>query len=119
MVIIKQGSVQGCLHAVEGKGETVTVRLEGAGGEILLCEADTALGELLDKLLFKYVRVHGKGEWERLPQDGWRMRKMFIRSYEKLEKACLRSTNNRLKHLGGITWSEMDDPHGKIRSLRE
>src|SRR3546814_8053942 len=80
MVVIKQGSVQGRLYVVGGKDETVPVRLEGAGGETLLCEADTALAEQLGKLLFKYVRVHGKGEWESRPHGGWRGRKMFITS---------------------------------------
>lgn len=118
MVVIKQGSVQGRLYVVGGKDETVPVRLEGAGGETLLCEADTVLAEQLGKLLFKYVRVHGKGEWESRPHGGWRLRKMFIQSYERLEKISLRSAVTQLKELGGITWSEMDDPHGTIQNLR-
>src|SRR3546814_14301573 len=50
---------------------------------------------------------------------GWRLRKMFIQSYEKLEKTSLRSAVTQLKELGGITWSEMDDPHGAIQRSEE
>lgn len=118
MVIVKQGSVQGRLYVVGGRDETVPVRLEGAGGETLLCEADMALAEQLAKLLFKHVRVHGKGEWESRPNGGWRLRKMFIQSFEKLEKTSLRSAVTQLRELGGVTWGEMDDPHGTIQDLR-
>ena len=118
MVVIKQGSVQGRLYIVGGKDETVPVRLEGAGGETLLCEANTVLAEELGKLLFKHIRVHGKGEWESRPHGGWRLRKMIIQSYEKLEKVSLRSAVGKLKAVGGMSWNEMDDPHGTIHNLR-
>ncbi|MBJ2349658.1 MULTISPECIES: hypothetical protein [Pseudomonas] len=119
MVIIQQGSVQGRLYIVGGKGETVPVWIEGAGGEALFCEANPALAEQLGKMLLKYVRIHGKGEWEGLPHGGWRLRRMSIQSYEKLEKISLRSAVTQLNELGGITRSEMDDPQGVIESLRE
>lgn len=119
MVIIKRGSVQGRLYRVGRKGETVPVWLEEASGETLRCEADTALADQLEKLLSRYVRIHGVGEWVRRPQGGWCVRKMVIRSYERIEKISLRGAVGRLKGLDGVTWSEMDDPHGKIQRLRD
>lgn len=119
MVIIKQGSVQGRLYSIGGEGETVPVLLEGTGGENFLCEADTALAEHLGKLLFISIRVHGAGEWESRPQGGWRLRRMFIQSYERLERVSLRCAVTQLKELDGTAWSEMGDPYGVIQGLRE
>ncbi|QGA47758.1 hypothetical protein [Pseudomonas brassicacearum] len=118
MVIIKQGSVQGRLYSVGGEGVTVPVLLEGSGGESLFCEADAALAEQLGNLLFKSIRVHGAGAWESRPQGGWRLRRMFIQSYESLEQISLRSAVAQLKELDGAVWSGMDDPHGVIQRLR-
>ncbi|WJN60909.1 hypothetical protein [Pseudomonas sp. SO81] len=118
LVVIKQGSVQGRLYIVGGKDDTVPVRLEGANGETLLCEADTHLAEELGKLLFKHVRVHGKGEWQSRPHGGWRLKKMFIHSYEKLEKSNLKGTVDRIKRAGGMLWDDQEDPHATIHELR-
>src|SRR5690554_4959772 len=57
LVVNKSGSVQGRLYLVGGKDETVPVRLEGASGETLYCEASTEMAQQLSALLFKQVRV--------------------------------------------------------------
>src|SRR5690606_15861863 len=100
LVIKKRGSVQGRLYIVGGKDETVPVRLEGASGETLMCEANTSMAEELGALLFKHVRLHGLGEWESRPNGGWRLRKLEIHSYQQLETGGLRAALKKLKQAG-------------------
>lgn len=118
LVIFKQSSIQGRLYVVGGKDDTVPVRLEGANGETLYCEADIETAAMLAPLLFKQVRLYGRGEWERRQTGGWRLRKLRISSYEPLEKASLQSALERMKEAGGILWDQQDSPHEVILDLR-
>lgn len=118
IVIKKRGSIQGRLYIVGGKDDTVPVRLEGVDGETLLCEANTTMAEELGALLFKYVRLHGLGEWESRPNGGWKLRKLEIHSYQKLEMGGLRAAIRKIKQSGDTNWSEMDAPHAVISELR-
>lgn len=118
MVVFKAGSVQGRLYSIGGKDDSVPVRLEGANGETLHCEAGIETAAQLAPLLFKQVRVHGKGEWERRQAGGWRLKKMHISSYEPLEKASLRTAVDRMRGVGGILWNSIEAPHETILGQR-
>ncbi|MDZ7854307.1 MAG: hypothetical protein U5L98_17175 [Halomonas sp.] len=118
MVIFKTGSVQGRLYTIGGKDDTVPVRLEGANGETLNCETDIDTAARLAPLLFKQVRIHGKGEWERRQTGGWRLKKMHISSYEPLEKASLKTAIERMRGVGGILWHSNEAPHESILDQR-
>jgi len=113
LVVNKAGSVQGRLYRVGGKDETVPVRLEGANGETLHCEASTGIAQQLSALLFKQVRVSGCGAWERLPEGRWRLRKLKIESFQELDISKASSVLVKMQSLGGLKWAEMDDPHGR------
>lgn len=116
--VIKTSSVQGRLYSVGGKDATVPVRLEGADGETLLCEADVQLAERLAQLLFKPVRLHGEGEWERRPDGSWRLIKLVISSYQKLEDVGFKAAIEKLKAAGGVKWDDMPSPHSEILESR-
>lgn len=118
IIVIKNGSAQGRLYIVGGKDESIPVRLEGANGESLYCEADTRLAEELGKLLFKNIRVHGKGEWESRPNGGWKLRKLIVQSYEVLEKVNFKTAVGRLRNASGRLWDEQENPHAAIQELR-
>jgi hypothetical protein len=118
LAVNKAGSVQGRLYRVGGKDETVPVRLEGANGETLHCEASTGIAQQLSALLFKQVRVSGCGAWERLPEGRWRLRKLKIESFQELDTAKASSVLVKLQSLGGLKWAEMDDPHGVAKDMR-
>jgi len=118
MVLFKAGSVQGRLYTIGGKDDSVPVRLEGANGETLYCETDIDTAAQLAPLLFKQVRIHGKGEWERRQAGGWRLKKMHISSYELLEKASLKTAIERMRGVGGILWDSLEAPHGSILDQR-
>ncbi|WP_306168601.1 hypothetical protein [Halomonas sp. MMSF_3323] len=118
LVVFKHGSIQGRLYTIGGKDDSVPVRLEGANGETLYCETDTETAAQLAPLLFKQVRLHGKGEWERRQSGGWRLKKMQIVSYEQLEKSSLKAAIGRMKKAGGILWDQIESPNEKILDQR-
>lgn len=118
LVVNKSGSVQGRLYLVGGKGETVPVRLEGASGETLYCEASTEMAQRLSALLFKQVRVSGSGIWERSPEEVWKLKKLKIESFQELDTAKVSDVVSRLQSIGGLRWADMEDPHGVARDLR-
>lgn len=97
ITVFKQGSVQGKLYSVGGKDSSIPVRLEGPDGETLNCETDVATASLLGNLLFHHLRLHGKGEWERKESGGWRLKKLFIHSYEELEHTSIKGAIERLR----------------------
>lgn len=116
--INKQGSVQGRLYRIGGKDETVPVRLEGANGETLNCEASTEIAQQLSALLFQQVRVSGPGIWERSPDGGWKLKKLKIESFQKLDSSKLGSVLAKLQAAGGLQWAEMENPHSVAKDLR-
>nr|WP_300312832.1 hypothetical protein [Halomonas sp.] len=118
MVVFRTGSVQGRLYTIGGKDDSVPVRLEGANGETLYCETDLETAALLAPLLFKQIRIYGKGEWERRQTGGWRLKKMRIASYEPLEKGSLKVAIERMREAGGILWDRIDSPHKSILDQR-
>lgn len=116
--VIKSSSVQGRLYSVGGKDATVPVRLEGSDGETLLCETNVHIAERLAQMLFKPVRLQGEGEWERRPDGSWRLIKLVISSYVKLEDIGFKAAIAKLKAAGGVKWDDMPSPHIGILESR-
>lgn len=116
--IIKPSSIQGRLYSIGGKDETVSVKIEGADHESLLCEADVAVAEQLVQLLFKSVRLHGNGEWERSDEGIWKMAKLTVITFNKLEDIGFKEAIDRLKAAKGVEWNEIPDAHSEILKTR-
>ncbi|MFI8479663.1 hypothetical protein ACIGCM_03740 [Pseudomonas sp. NPDC078700] len=116
--IVKPSSVQGRLYSVGGKDDTIPVRLEGADNESLLCEADIAVAERLGQLLFKQVRLHGDGEWVRSSDGAWKLVKLRISSFSKLEDIGFKEAIARLKAAGGVDWNDIPTAHSNILETR-
>lgn len=116
--IIKSSHIQGRLYSVGGKDSTVPVRVEGADGESLLCETNVQIAERLAQLLFKPVRLHGEGEWERRPDGSWRLIKLVVSSFVKLEDIGFKAAIAKLKAAGGVKWDDMPSPHTEILESR-
>ncbi|MFY0663753.1 MAG: hypothetical protein JXQ97_03965 [Natronospirillum sp.] len=118
LLVTKSGSVQGRLYKIGGKDATIPVRLEGANGETLHCEATVEIAEQLSAYLFKQVRVSGHGQWARTVEGRWSLRKLTIESFDVLKTANAGAVIAQLQSIGGLKWSEMDDPHGIAKDLR-
>ena len=118
LTVNKAGSAQGRLYLVGGKDDTIPVRLEGAHGETLHCEASTTIAQQLSPLLFKHVRVSGQGIWERSVEGIWRLKKLKIETFQELDNTKASDLIAKMQSLSGLKWAEMDDPHGAARDLR-
>ena len=116
--LIKPSSVQGRLYSVGGKDETIPVRIEGADRETLHCEASIDVAERLGQYLFKTVRVSGDGQWEREPDGSWKLVKLKISSFVKLEDIGFKDAVARLKAAGGVNWNDISDAHSEILDSR-
>lgn len=116
--IVKPSSIQGRLYSVGGKDETVPVRIEGADNETLHCEAGIDVAERLAQVLFKPVRVHGDGEWERSANGAWKLIKLRISTFTKLEDVGFKEAVARLKAAGGVNWDDMSSAHSEILETR-
>ncbi|MGP3790313.1 hypothetical protein [Pseudomonas sp. B392_1p] len=112
--LVKPSSIQGRLYSVGGKDESVPVRIEGANGETLNCESSIETAEKLAQYLFKSVRVNGNGEWERRSDGSWRLIKLIIDSFTKLEDIGFRDAITRLKAAGGSRWDSIPNAHSEI-----
>lgn len=99
MHITKYGAVQGRLYNLGGKDDTNPVKIEGANGETLLCDADPDTAKQLSPMLFEHVRVHGKGTWIRQRDRGWSLKKLHIYSFEQLREESLCEAVDRIRHL--------------------
>lgn len=115
--IVKPSSVQGRLYSVGGKDDSVPVRLEGANGETLHCEASIDMAEKLAHALFKSVRLVGDGEWIRR-QDGWKLVKLRVSDFTKIDDSGFKDAVAKLKAAGGIKWNEMPEGHSEILGSR-
>lgn len=116
--IIKPSSIQGRLYSVGGKDDTIPVRIEGSDSESLLCEADVAVAERLAQLLFKQVRLHGDGEWVRSSDGAWKLVKLKISTFSKLEDIGFKEAIAKLKAAGGLDWNEGSGVHSGILESR-
>lgn len=116
--VIKPSSIQGRLYSVGGKDETVPVRIEGADNESLLCEADVDVAERLAQLLFKPVRLHGDGEWVRSGDGVWKLVKLKVSTFTKLEDIGFKEAIARLKAAGGVDWNDISSAHSGILESR-
>ncbi len=118
MHISQTGHIQGRLYSLGGKDDTVPVKLTSANGTTYRCQASVDLAMQLAPLLFSYVRLEGKGTWDRKEDGTWHLQKFIIHSFEKLQDTSLKESVNALKNLNGLRWGEMDDPHGELDRTR-
>lgn len=116
--IKKKSSVQGRLYSVGGKDTTVPVKLEGSNGETLHCEASIDIAEKLAKILFKPVRLSGEGEWHRQDNGSWKLSKLKVEYFEKLEDLSFKDAVEKLKSAGGLDWNDRPEAHSRILSDR-
>jgi hypothetical protein len=116
--VIKSSNIQGWLYSIGGRDEFIPVKVEGADGEMMSCEAPKSIAVDLAHLLFKQVRLNGEGEWERRPDGSWRLLKLRIDSFKELKDIGLKAAIAQLKATGGIKWNDMPAPHTEILESR-
>jgi len=76
------------------------------------------LGEQLKGLLWRQLRFHGTGKWERREDEKWHLKDFKITSFEELADETLLDVTNKLRALQPSGWAEVADIDGVIRVER-
>jgi hypothetical protein len=99
-------SVDGQLIRVGGAGEDAALQVQDMQGRILSgFTAKRIVAKELAALLWEPVRLSGVGLWERTEEGEWRLERMQVQSYERLEDEDLSSVLERLRSLK-VNWPE-------------
>lgn len=110
-------TVDGQLIRVGGAGEDASLQVQDLQGRIMSgFTAKRALAKDLAQLMWEPVRLSGIGLWERTSEGEWRLDRMHIQSYERLEDEDLSLMLERLRSLK-VDWPI--DALDKLRDERE
>lgn len=110
-------SIDGQLIRVGGAGEDASLQVQDLQGKILSgFTAKRAVAKDLAKLLWEPVRLTGIGLWERTSEGEWRLERMQIQSYERLEDEDLSLVLEKLRSLN-VAWPA--DALDVLRNERE
>lgn len=112
--IRQASSVDGQLIRVGGAGEIASLQVQDLQGNILSrFTAKRDLAKDLAKLLWEPVRLSGIGLWERTSEGEWRLERMQVQSFERLEDEDLSLVLERMRSLP-VVW-----PKDSLERLRD
>lgn len=115
--IRQASSIDGQLIRVGGAGEDAALQVQDLQGKIMSgFTAKRALAKDLAQLLWEPVRLSGIGLWERTAEGVWRLERMQVQSYERLEDEDASLVLERLRSLN-VAWPA--DADERLRSERE
>ena len=115
----QDGCFDGILIRVGGRDATVPIHLQD-GDTIHMCNATRDMARRLAPCLFGgTIRVSGNGRWKREADGHWELVRFDIRDFELLDETPLTELVDRLRHVQGSGWPEIDDPLAELRRLRD
>ncbi|AYW88973.1 TPA: hypothetical protein ACLFOO_004248 [Yersinia enterocolitica] len=118
LITKKNSKIQGELyHIVEKANDSVSVRLRGNGGEILICTATKPDAVRLAKYLFKKIRVYGESQHEK--KDGvWKLKNLKIEKFVELQDTKISEGLDRLSSDPANKWDEIENQGELILKYR-
>lgn len=115
----QDGTLEGEIVSVRGRGDTVHVILRDGPVEHSGCETTPEIGRALARhFRGEAVRLSGSGTWYRGSDGAWELRRFRIRSFEVLEDTPLTEIAARLRSVPGNEWHHVDDPVGRLLAER-
>lgn len=110
-------SVDGQLIRIGGAGEDASLQVQDMQGRIMSgFTAKRPIAKELAQLLWEPVRLHGLGIWERTSEGEWRLDRMQIQTYERLDDDDLSVVIEKMRSLE-VRWP--DDADDRLRADRE
>ena len=121
-IIKERGILDGIPVSITGRDSTKHVQL--ADGDAvhtgISLSTDLAIKIMDEQCVYrKVIRLHGEGRWSREDSGDWKLEGFKAESFEVLDPTPLRETLLQLRNVAGSGWSDMDDPIGFLRDLRD
>jgi len=114
----QQGSIDGQVIVIGGKGDPVPVHLQSED-TVHLCDVGRSLARELARYLFgDQVRAHGTGRWYRDEQGTWHLERFRVTSFEVLNEQSLSSAVTSLRAIPGNKWGDTSDPWAELERIR-
>ena len=108
-VVKELSELDGVVHAVGGRDNTVPILLIGLEGEVYRCNStrETSI-ELIKHYLKSPIRVAGTGKWRRNTEGVWDMEEFTISSFDVLDDTPLNQVVAELRSIEGVDWKNFD-----------
>jgi hypothetical protein len=114
--VSQQGTLDGQLEKIGGPKEWVPIHLRTMAKELISgCFARRALSQELAPLIYKPVRLYGRGHWGRSIDGHWAVERFLVDSFEPLNQAPLTNIIANLRKISS-DWSPA--PIAVLNTLR-
>ena len=115
----QQGTLDGVVIVVGGKGDPVPVHLETTESLVYLCHASRTLAKDLARYIFgSELRVNGTGRWLRTEAGNWQLERFIIGNFEVLNDRPLTAVIADLRAIPGSEWTSLKDPWAELNLIR-
>jgi len=118
----QQGSLDGVVIVVGGKGDPVPVHIQCLENADLVhnCYAARDVAKTLARYIFgPELRVSGTGRWLRDAEGNWNLDRFTIASFEVLNEEPLTSVVASLRAVKGSEWETLEDPWAELAQIRK
>lgn len=115
----QDGSLEGELIRLGGRGDPAPVHLERESGSVLICHARRELVSAMGHHMYKPLRVNGYGRWHRDENGEWLLDRFTIGSFDPLDDAPLSTVVRKLRRVPGGGWTDLDEPLEELKRIRE
>lgn len=102
----QQGTLDGEVIRVGGKGPVVPVALQSEGLILSYCFAKRPIAKDLARRLFEPVRLFGTGRWTRDRRGNWKLDSFVIDRFDVLSDEPLSSVLVELRAIQGGEWTD-------------
>ena len=90
------------------------------GETVHVCEARRNIAQSMAVHLYgPILRTQGEGRWKRDPEDGWRLDRFRIASFEPLSDKPLDAVVKQLQRAENNGWMEVEDPIAEVLRFRD
>lgn len=114
----EDGSLDGTVIRVGGRGESIPVHLVDAEGAVYPCQTTVELSkQLAPHYLRATVRVYGSGKWVREESGSWTLQQFDISRFEVIDDSPLMDVVAKLRAVEGSEWSK-DSSLGDVLGWR-
>lgn len=113
----QDGTLEGILMRIGGLDVTAHAHLIYQGTHYV-CETNHEIAKELGHLLYRPIRVRGRGRWYRNADGDWELMKFEIQGLEELDDATLLEVVSRLRAIPDNDLLTVEDPLEDMNKLR-